>query len=75
MVKKKQTFESALERLEELVTTLEAGELSLEASLAAFKEGMELTVFCRSQLEKAEAQLQTLVKDGSGEFQLALLDK
>lgn len=56
-------FEEALETLEELVTAMEEGELSLEESLKAFEQGIRLTRECQSALEKAEQKVQLLIKD------------
>lgn len=56
-------FEQALETLEELVTAMEEGELSLEESLKAFEQGIKLTRECQSALEKAEQKVQLLIKD------------
>ena len=43
-------FESALEELEELVSRMESGDLSLDESLKAFERGVELTRKCQSSL-------------------------
>lgn len=56
-------FEEALETLEELVTAMEEGELSLEESLKAFEQGIRLTRECQDALEKAEQKVQLLIKD------------
>ena len=56
-------FESALKELETLVSRMESGELSLDASLKAFERGIELTRKCQSSLEAAELRVQTLTKD------------
>ncbi len=53
-------YESALAELEALVADMEAGQLSLEASLAAYKRGAELLQFCRQQLADAEQQVKIL---------------
>ena len=53
-------FESALSELEGLVEQMEAGDLSLEASLAAYKRGMELTTYCQKTLAAAEQQIKIL---------------
>jgi exodeoxyribonuclease VII small subunit len=53
-------YESALAELDTLVADMEAGQLSLEASLAAYKRGTELLAFCRQQLAAAEQQVQIL---------------
>ncbi len=56
-------FEAALGRLEEVVDTLERGDLSLEASLVAFEEGVKLSRRCASQLDAAEQRIEILVRD------------
>jgi exodeoxyribonuclease VII small subunit len=57
-------FEQAIERLEGLVERLEDGELDLEASLAAFEEGVALSKGCAGQLDAAERRIEILVKEG-----------
>jgi exodeoxyribonuclease VII small subunit len=56
-------FESAMAELEQIVADMEAGKLSLEDSLAAYKRGAELLSFCRSRLEDAQQQVRML-EDG-----------
>lgn len=66
-------FEGALEQLEELVASMEDGELSLEDSLKAFEKGIKLTRECQTALKNAEQKVQVLL-DESGEpedFELA----
>lgn len=53
-------FESAMAELEKIVADMEAGKLSLEDSLAAYKRGAELLSFCRSRLEDAQQQVSVL---------------
>lgn len=53
-------FEAAISELEGLVATMEAGNLSLEDSLAAYKRGMELTGYCQKTLAEAEQQVKIL---------------
>lgn len=63
-------FESAMVELEQIVADMEAGKLSLEDSLVAYKRGAELLSFCRSKLEDAQQQVRVLengvLKDFSG---------
>ena len=59
-------FEAAMAELEELVTTMEDGNLSLEDSLAAFEKGVKLTRECQTALKKAEQKVQVLLNE-SGE--------
>ena len=60
------TFETALARLELLVRTLEAGNEDLDASLAAFEEGISLVRFCTEKLDAAEQKVKILLTDTNG---------
>jgi exodeoxyribonuclease VII small subunit len=62
-----QTFESALERLEQIAAQMEAGDLPLEQLVASYEEGLGLIKFCSQRLEEAEQKLQTITRDGSGQ--------
>ncbi len=53
-------YESAMAELEQIVADMEAGRLSLEESLAAYKRGAMLLSFCRSRLEDAQQQVRVL---------------
>lgn len=57
------TFEAAMNELDQLVSDMEAGKLSLEDSLAAYQRGAELLAFCRSRLEEAQQRVRVL-EDG-----------
>lgn len=57
------SFEQAMEELEQLVARMEAGELPLEASVAAYKRGSELVKFCAGQLDKVDSQVKLLEGD------------
>jgi exodeoxyribonuclease VII small subunit len=56
-------FEEAMAELEQLVARMEAGELPLEASVAAYKRGSELVKFCAGQLDKVDSQVKLLEGD------------
>ena len=56
-------FEKSLENLEELVTAMEEGELSLEESLQAFEKGIKLTRECQTALKNAEQKVQVLINE------------
>ena len=58
-------FEAALEQLEELVASMEDGELSLEDSLKAFEKGIKLTRECQTALKNAEQKVQILLDESS----------
>lgn len=53
-------FESALSELETLVAGLEAGQLTLEQSLTAYRRGVELLAYCQRVLGEAEQQVKVL---------------
>ena len=57
-------FDERLQQLEELVSELEGGELSLEDSLARYGRGVELLKACRGQLEAFRARVEELSGDG-----------
>ena len=46
--------------LRQLVARMEAGELPLEASVAAYARGAALVKYCAAQLEKVESQIKVL---------------
>jgi exodeoxyribonuclease VII small subunit len=50
-------FESALQRLEEIVKRLESGDLPW--SLELFEEGVALSRFCHTKLERRGAKLKS----------------
>ena len=54
------TFESALAELEKIVSGMEAGQMPLEKSLAAYKRGAELLKFCQAALQEAQQQVKIL---------------
>ena len=60
------TFETALSRLENIVDRLERGEITLDESIDAFREGSHLVRFCLDRLTAAEEQVQKLVGGESG---------
>ena len=60
------TFEQAVSRIDEIVTSLEKGDAELEKSLLLFEEGVKLIEVCGTMLDKAEqivVRLQTAMGD------------
>ncbi len=64
--KKQLTFEAALERLNTIITELEAEGVSLDRSLELFAEGRRLAERCHDLLSEAEQKVKTLVKTAEG---------
>jgi exodeoxyribonuclease VII small subunit len=64
MSKKKNTtlFEDSLAELEQLVSQLEQGDISLEESLKAFERGVLLTRICQKALQEAEQKVHILIE-------------
>lgn len=59
----KERFEEALKKLEELVKTMEAGDLTLDDSLKAFEEGIRLIRFCTRKIDEVERKVEILLRD------------
>ena len=60
------TYEQAFQELETVVRQLEAGEGSLEESLALFERGQLLAARCGELLEGAVLKLRQLTAEGNG---------
>jgi len=60
------TFEACLQRLEQIVSALESGNLPLEESLKVFEEGVQLARHCARYLEEAERRIELLTRDETG---------
>ena len=56
-------FEKALAELEQLVETMEKGDLTLEESLKQFERGVTLTRACQKALTEAEQKVRILTRD------------
>jgi exodeoxyribonuclease VII small subunit len=57
------TFEQALDELDALVRRMEAGELSLDDTVAAYRRGAELARHCQGRLTAAEQEIRRLDGD------------
>jgi exodeoxyribonuclease VII small subunit len=57
------SFEESMVELTQLVAQMEAGELPLEDSVAAYKRGAELVRYCAVQLDKVDSQVKVLEGD------------
>lgn len=63
-------FEKTLAELEQLVQTMEKGDLSLEESLKHFERGIVLTKTCQQALSEAEQKVSILLgKEGNSELE------
>ena len=66
----KQTFESALKRLEELTKELEESEIELDDMVNKYEEAVKLTKFCMEKLTQAEQKIKILTGDDKSSLTL-----
>ena len=64
---KRLTFERAIEELESIVKRLEDGKVPLEESVAIYERGEALKRRCEDLLRQAEARVEKITADSSGE--------
>lgn len=57
------SFEQSLKDLEQIVTELEKGDLSLDASIEKFEKGINLSKECNKKLDEAEKKINILVNE------------
>jgi len=57
------SFEEALERLNEIVLSLEKGDIKLEDSISLFEEGVKLSRFCKEVLKRATDKVEEYKKE------------
>jgi len=62
----KLTFEKALEQLEEVVSKIEDGSLSLNDCLKEYEKGIKLATFCAAELKGAREKIEKLQKKNDG---------
>ena len=58
-----QTFEKAMNKLEQIVQELESADLPLEKAIKKFEEGVQLSKFCSEKLDETEKRITILLKD------------
>ena len=63
---KNMTFETAMARLEKIVSELESGKVSLDESLSLYEEGIALVRFCSNTLDSAEKKIKIVKSDPNG---------
>ena len=68
MAVKKQSFEEALARLEQIAEAMESDETGLEESVKLYKEGVKLSAFCAVKLNKAQQEVKELQQTADGVF-------
>lgn len=67
-------FETALKKLEQIVHSLEGGDLELKEALQTFEEGVKLANVCNQELEAAEKKVEILLQQGNDKKKRAKFD-
>lgn len=64
------SYEKALTALEQVVSRLESGDITLDESMSLFQKGMALSKICADKLAAIEKQITQLIEkqDGSGQM-------
>ena len=58
-------YETALERLQEIVSLLEQKEIKIDDLADKVKEAKALVEFCREKLDKTEEEINKIIEPGS----------
>ncbi len=62
----KLSFEASLKALEDIVTRLESGDISLEESIETYTRGTNLKRHCEAKLKAAQAKIEQITLDDKG---------
>lgn len=68
MAKKKETYESKLQRLEQVLLEMESNEVTLDESITKYEEGMRLYSELYKTLQDAEGKIKILTTEGEEDF-------
>lgn len=63
------SFENLMQKLENIVQTIEKGDLNLDESVAKFEEGMKISKECNKMLENSEKRISILLENSNGEIE------
>lgn len=69
MPRKNESYESMMEKLEDIVNIMDSTELTLEESLKKYEEGVKLCNKLYKVLDEAEGKIKLLTENGEKDFQ------
>ena len=69
-----QTFETAIGRLEHLVSEMESEELPLERLIVNYEEGVKLVKTCQQKLAEAEKKIEIIQRQAGSDPELTPFD-
>lgn len=64
------SFEQAMERLEEIVGSMESDRMPLDEMVTAYEEGMKLLQRCRQRIENARYRIESISLKTDGRVEL-----
>ena len=68
MSDKTMTFEDSITKLEQIISSLEKGDISLEESMTLFEEGVKISKKCMTILDNANQKIKLLTETENGNF-------
>lgn len=72
MARKKETYESKMERLEQVLLEMENNEVTLDEAITKYEEGMRLYSELYKILQAAEGKVKVLTAEGEEDFQVEI---
>ena len=60
------SFETAMERLDEIVSSMEGERMSLEDMVCSYEEGVRLLRVCRGRIDTAKRRVEVITADPEG---------
>lgn len=66
MKKQSKSFEESMQRLEQIVRTMEQGDVPLDESIKLFQEGTKLVEECGKMLDKAQLEVSKITSAADG---------
>jgi exodeoxyribonuclease VII small subunit len=68
------SFEQAMERLEEIVGSMESDRMPLDEMVGSYEEGMKLLQVCRQRIEQARQRIEVINIKADGKAETASFD-
>jgi exodeoxyribonuclease VII small subunit len=68
------TLETAMQRVSEIVASMESGDMPLEKLIESYEEGIGLVKACQEKLDAAEKRIQIIARNARGEVSLEDFD-
>jgi exodeoxyribonuclease VII small subunit len=69
--KESPSLESAMQRISEIVSAMEEGNLPLEKLIDSYEEGIALVKDCQEKLDAAEKRIQVITRNARGAVALS----